>query len=315
MAKHVRRLGRGLDSLVSPIARTEAAFVEGKVPESRQVAEPSEASEPARPVATMIATAEIRSNPFQPRKDFDPEGIRSLADSIRRCGLIQPVSVRMVGSTYELIAGERRWRAAGMLGLDEVPAMIRQATDAQMLEMALVENIQREDLNAVDRALAYQQFCDSFDLTAAQVADRMGEDRSTVTNYLRLLDLDEALRMMVARGELTMGHARSLLSVADTGIRRSLADRVARGQLSVRALETLARGERESGAADTERSERIDHGKGVHLRDLAQRFELSVKTKVTIQEGKRKGSGRIVIEYFSLEDFDRVAGLLGVELE
>ncbi|MFQ5461536.1 MAG: ParB/RepB/Spo0J family partition protein [Phycisphaerae bacterium] len=263
----------------------------------------------------MVSTRKIRCNPFQPRKDFDSDRIRSLAESIRRCGVLQPVTVRRVGLEFELIAGERRWQAAQSIGLKEIPAMVREATDEQMLEMALVENIQREDLNAVDRALAYRQFCDAFGLTAAQVADRLGEDRSTVANYLRLLDLDDVLRAKVARGELSMGHARCLLGVADVGRRRSLAERVARGQLSVRALEKLARSEREGATLDAQRSSRRDRSKGVHLRDLEQRFELSVKTKVTIHEGKRKGSGRIVIEYFSLEDFDRVAGLLGVELE
>ena len=214
------------------------------------------------------------------------------------------------------------------IGMTHVPVIVRHATDEQMLELALIENLQREDLNAIDRARAYRQFCTHFGLRPEEVADRLGEDRSTVQNYLRLLDLAEPIRAMVAGGKLTMGHARCLLGEANEVHRARLAEAIVANELSVRAAEEIVRrGKAYLGAGATAmalaggdallKSSGTQRGRlrSAHLQDLEQRFERAVKTKVSIHEGRKRGSGRITIEYYTLDDFDRIAGKLGVDVE
>jgi ParB family chromosome partitioning protein len=274
----------------------------------------------------MADVAALSANPFQPRDAIIDDDIVSIAESIRRHGLLQPISVRAVGGRYQIIAGERRWRAAKSIGMTHVPVIVRQATDEQMLELALIENLQREDLNAMDRARAYRQFCTQFGLRPEEVADRLGEDRSTVLNYLRLLELAEPIRAMVAGGKLTMGHARCLLGEGNEIHRLRLAEAIVANELSVRATEEIVRrGKAYLGASATTmtlpggdallKSSGTQRGRlrSAHLQDLEQRFERAVKTKVTIHEGRKRGSGRITIEYYTLDDFDRVASLLGVK--
>jgi len=215
---------------------------------------------------------------------------------------------------HEIIAGERRWRAAQEAGLKNVPVVIRDATDEQMLELALIENIQREDLNAMERARAYRNFCDQFDLKADDVAFRMGEDRSTVANYLRLLDLDLPTQDMVANGTISMGHARCLLGITDHSLRQRLAQTVAKENLSVRALEGMVRRRKKSGQSDGG-GVSTSKGRSAHIEDMERRFEQRTKTKVSIHEGHKKGTGRIVIEYYSLDDFDRISEFLGVKVD
>lgn len=289
------------------------------VDQSTDVERTQEAPDPvtqeSAPQATMLATRSIRRNPYQPRDTISDENIVSLARSLRRNGFIQPISVRRVAKGYQIIAGERRWLAAKSIGLSHVPVLIRTAGDAEMIELALIENLQREDLNAIERAGAYQRFCQEFNLSPEQVAHRIGEDRSTVVNYIRLLDLAPELRKMVADGRLAMGHARCLLGVAAADRRVQLAGAVARNQLSVRALEEIVRRERKrhSGAQAEPRARQRQ--RSAHVVDMEQRFEERLKTKVVIEEGKRKGTGRIIIEYYTLDDFDRVAETLGVRGE
>jgi ParB family chromosome partitioning protein len=260
----------------------------------------------------MLPVEELQPNPFQPRDNAVTTNVVSLAESIRQSGLLQPIVVRRKSGRYEIIAGERRWQAARSIGMREVPTVIRDATDEQMLELALVENIQREDLNAIDRAKAYRQFCIRFGLKPEEIARRLGEDRTTVINYLRMLDLPDAIQTLVAQSKLSMGHARCLLGIPDDAERLRLAESAARNELSVRALEEIVRREK-TRRGDAPRNEaRVERLRSAHLLDLQRRFEEAVKTKVTIQEGRRKGTGRIVIEYYSLDDFDRIAGMLGV---
>ncbi len=262
--------------------------------------------------AMMIPINELHPNPYQPRNNTTDDNVVSLARSIATSGLIQPISARLRDGRYEIIAGERRWRAARSLGMERIAVMVRGASDEDMLELALIENIQREDLNAIDRARAYRQFCTRFGLKPEEIANRLGEDRSTVVNYLRLLELPDAIQELVADGSLSMGHARCLAGVADEVHSGRLAQTVLENDLSVRALEEVVRRERRGS-----REARKLVGKGsalvhAHVRDLERRFEEAVKTKVIIQEGRRKGSGRIIIEYYSLDDFERICGLLGV---
>jgi ParB family chromosome partitioning protein len=184
-----------------------------------------------------------------------------------------------------------------------------------MLELALVENLEREDLNAIDRARAYRRFCTTFGLKADDVADRLGEDRSTVSNYLRLLDLSEPIRELVASDKLSMGHARCLLGITDEPRRMRLALSAAENGLSVRALEEIVRRERtRGGVAASAPAVPTANQRSAHIHDIEARFERALKTKVVIHEGRRKASGRITIEYYSLDDFDRIAEMLGVDV-
>jgi ParB family chromosome partitioning protein len=263
----------------------------------------------------QLPAASLSANPLQPRRMFNSEAVSSLADSIRANGVLQPIVVRKRDGRFEIIAGERRWRAAQQAGLKNVPVVVRDATDEQMLELALIENIQREDLNAIERARGYRQFCDEFGLRADDVAHRMGEDRSTVANYLRLLDLDPPIQDLVASGEISMGHARCLLGVAERSRRERLAQSVVTESLSVRALEEIVR--REKGKPKRDEGGPVIEAKrrSAHIEDMEQRFERQTRTKVAIHEGHKKGTGRIVIEYYSLDDFDRIAELLGVKVD
>lgn len=266
----------------------------------------------------MVPVDSITANPFQPRQKFGDGDLAQLTESIRTNGFVQPIVVRKKEKGgYQIVAGERRWRAAKRLNMTSVPVLIRDATDEQMVELALVENIQREDLNPIDRAKAYRAFADRFSVNADQIAQRLGEDRTTVSNYLRLLDLQSSLHEMVADRKLSMGHARCLLGVHNHKRQMELAESVARNELSVRALEELVRREKLStpSADPAESSKPSPRVRSAHLKDMEQRFERAIKTGVTIHEGKRRGTGRITIEYYSLHDFERIAEQLGVQLD
>ncbi len=317
MSKSARRLGRGLNSLVSDLRvsapTTEATIRRGGASEGIDTAE----AEAVDLGPNMLPITGLEPNPFQPRDNTSYEDITSLASSIEQSGLLQPVVVRYKSGRYEIIAGERRWRAAQSLGMTRIPVIIRDATDEQMLELALVENIQREDLNAIDRAKAYRRLCSRFGHKPDEIGVRLGEDRTTVVNYLRLLDLPELIQTLVGQSRLSMGHARCLLGVSDDTRRVRLAEAAADKQLSVRALEEIVRREktRRGESGPKEKEGKRERGRSAHLHDLEQRFEDVVGTKVSIREGKRKGTGRIVIEYYSLDDFDRIAAILGVAAE
>jgi ParB family chromosome partitioning protein len=298
----------------------------GGLVDEPETTEPGKPGEPPTPGSTvheqrrsvrtaMIATEALYPNPFQPRRNTDDENIGSLADSIQQSGLLQPVSVRLENSRYEIIAGERRWLAARKLGMTEIPAIVRDASDEEMLELALIENIQREDLNAIDRARAYRRFCDEFAVRPEEVAQQLGEDRTTVVNYLRLLDLPSDIQGMVQQGKISMGHARCLLGLENAEQMHRLAEAVVANELSVRALEEIVRRKKGPRGTVREAQAREPSGPPPHIRDLERHFEEALKTKVAIHEGRRKGSGRIVIEYYTLDDFDRIASSLGVRLE
>jgi ParB family chromosome partitioning protein len=247
---------------------------------------------------------------------MDPAELKALADSIRASGILQPVVVRSYEEdVFEIIAGERRWRAAQMAGLSEVPILVREASDEQMLELALVENIFREDLNPIERAAGYRQYCDQFNLSADEVAHRMGEDRSTVTNYLRILELPTEVKDWVAAGQLSMGHARCLLAIkSPTDLIRTARLAIDR-DLSVRALEKLVREKVEARAAATKPPAEPKEAKRPQIRSLEKSFGEALGTKVEIDESRRKGSGRITIHYFNLDDFDRIVERLGISVE
>ena len=274
------KLGRGLDFLLA----------------KEELTRPND-----QEVVLQLATSEIRPNKHQPRQDFDDEALSELMDSIAANGIIQPVIVRPDGDGYELIAGERRWRAAKRLNIEHVPAILRDVDDARSLELALVENIQRRDLNPIEKAKAYRELIVSFSLTQDQAAAKLGMKRSSVANMLRLLELPEDIQHLVSRGTLTMGHARALLGLNDVQEQRRLARRIEKEQLSVRHIEKYV--------AEFEKSP-TDHGvlretpKPPHILDLENRLRMALGTRVTIVDNH--GQGKIVIDFFSPDDFDRI---------
>lgn len=299
-----RRLGRGLSSILSMDSTAQ------------NPASPNHLQDPANPgLLVLVPVDQLRPNPFQPRQMINPDLLNQLADSIRQTGLVQPITVRrMANGQYEIIAGERRWRAAQMAGLKEIPAFLRSATDEEVLEMALVENIFREDLSPIERALAYQRYCREFNLSAEQVASRLGEDRSTVANYIRLLDLPNDVQDMVSQGQLSMGHARCLLGLRQASEIISVAQQCVREGLSVRALEKLVRNRLEAREA-AKATRATETQKRPLIRDLEQRFIRRLGCKVEILESRRKGHGRIVIRYAGLDDFDRICQCLSIDSE
>src|SRR5262245_19787224 len=247
-----RRLGRGLDFLLSGGAEADAGEV------------------------AQIDLARVRPNPFQPRREFRAEELEELAASIREHGVLQPIIVRPVGEEFEIVAGERRARACQRLGLATIPALVRTATDTQMLELALIENIQRADLNAIEEARAYQSYIQRLDLTQEQAAQRLGRSRPTVANMLRLLDLPPDVQELVSRGTISMGHARALLSLADAESQRALARRIESEHLSVREVERLAKGpSQEAPVAELEGAPL-----GSHLKDLERQLAEHLATRV-----------------------------------
>jgi ParB family chromosome partitioning protein len=320
--KSRKRLGRGLSSLIAgdtsapqQAPAREQASVEGSqqyVPEQR-AAKPAQA---ASGTPRQVAVDKIQPNPYQPRKEFNDEQLAELTASIRAQGVLQPLVVSADGSSdegYLLIAGERRLRAAKLAGLDEVPCVIRQATDQQRLEWALVENIQRSDLNPMEKARAYRSYIDRFQLSQAQAAQRLGQARATVANFLRLMELPEEVQEMVRKDLLSFGHAKALAGLASPPRQTRLARQCVEKQLSVRKLEELIQQADQDKDAPT--SDNTRRAKPAYLQDLEERFRQAVGTRVSIKPGRSKHTGRIVIEYYSFDDFDRIAGSLGVEGE
>ncbi len=274
---------------------------------------PSEvASAEAGPAAlTELPLSAITTNPNQPRKAFDEEALASLTASVRELGVLQPILVRSVGDDrYELIAGERRWRAAKRAGLPSVPAIVRDVDDTTSLEHALVENLHRADLNALEEAAAYQQLIEDFNLTHDQVAARVGKSRAAVTNTLRLFQLPPAIQKLVADGQLSAGHARALLGTPDRAYQEQLARRAVGESLSVREVEEAVRARTEledsagSGtpAAAAQASGRKLRAPG--LLELEDLFSQYLDTRVAVTMGPRRG--KVVIEFADLEDLERI---------
>jgi len=250
----------------------------------------------------------IEVNPFQPRKNFDEESLRELASSIREIGIIQPITVRQLnGDTYQLITGERRYKAASLAGLNTIPAYVRTAEDQDMLEMALVENIQREDLDSIEVAISYQRLLEEVGLTQENLSDRVGKKRSTISNYLRLLKLPAEIQLGIRDRLISMGHARALVNIPDPNIQLEIFQKIIKDDLSVRKVEELvrrtnnARGPREGDAENKPQAANYDE-----LRDhLSRFFDAEIDFKRS-----NKGSGRIVIPFKSDQDLERILAVL-----
>lgn len=301
-----RHLGRGLQSLLSPIiphSTEPKPSPSGSQPEAKFPPD-KELGDSLR----RIAIGEITANPYQARTVWNEEELAELTESIKANGIIQPIVVRPAGVGYELIAGERRFRAAQRANLTEIPALVRQATDEQLHEWALVENIHRVDLNPIERAKAYREYVDCFSLTQAEAAERLGEGRSVVANYLRLLDLPQEIKQMLAQGQLSMGHARAILALPTDDLRRKLANRAMAGRLSVREVERLVR----KYLAGTGQAKPTVRSKPPHIVDLENKLADELKTKVSIETRRNGQRGRIIIEFYSLDEFDGITERLGL---
>lgn len=255
-----------------------------------------------------VAIDQIEPNPNQPRKSFESSSLHELSASIRASGVIQPIIVRRVGETYQLIAGERRWRAARQAGLERIPAIVREATDAESLELALVENLLREDLNPMEEAEAYRSLLTQFGWTQEQLAQRIGLDRTSIANALRLLRLPEEIQADLRAGRLTMGHARALLALSTADEQLRLRGEILAHDWSVRATESSVRAS-ESGTART-RTPRRRRGHSAELAALEQSFQRALLTRVLISGNERRG--KIEITYATADELERLAELLGV---
>jgi len=306
-----KHLGRGLASLLGPIT-LDAAEANQVLPDPATAAGSATGNFPSdkelRDCLRAISVDAILPNPYQPRTVWDRQELEDLAESIKANGVIQPVIVRPAGAKFELIAGERRFRAAQLASLTTIPALVRTASDEQLLELSLIENIHRTDLNPIERAKAYQNYLNTFSLTQAEAAERLGENRSVVANYLRLLDLPEEVRQMLADGQLSMGHARAMLALPTDELRRKLANRAMAGRLSVREVERLVRTYL---TVDT-RAKPTVRSKPPHILELEGKLSSQLGTKVAIETRKNGQRGRIIIEFYSLDEFDRIAERIGV---
>jgi ParB family transcriptional regulator, chromosome partitioning protein len=255
---------------------------------------------------TEVPVRAIAPNPHQPRLQFDEEALQELADSIREHGLIQPlIVVRSSEDQFTLIAGERRWRAAQIAGLEALPVVIKDVAPQQMLEMALVENVQRADLNALEEALAYKHLIEEFSLTQDQVAQRVGKSRVAVANTLRLLKLPEPIKARLADGLITEGHARALLTIGDATVQQHLLSQIVKNGLSVRQTEELVRRLMEDHPKAKKTQSTTQHrGSGADTRALEERMRRSLGTKVTLSRSKKGGT--IVIHFYSEEELDAI---------
>lgn len=280
---HKKVLGRGLGALI-PL-RQEQPSAPSDARATRGLAE--------------IPISQIQPNPYQPRKAFNEASIEELTRSVRQYGIVQPLVVTRAGDKYKLIAGERRFRAAQKAGLTTVPALIKEMMqEGDALQIALIENIQREDLNPIEEALAYHQLHDEFQLTQEEISKRVGKERSTVANFLRLLKLPDSVKKLLAAGQLSMGHARALLAIESPKKQEQLADRVVRRDLNVRQTEMLAS---ESSPKTAEKKEKE---KDVFTRDAEDKLQRTLRTKVEID--RRRRGGVIHIRYGSEDELIRV---------
>lgn len=281
--KKTNRLGRGLDALIPDklIVDNNESFTDSNLID--------------------IEVANVRANPYQPRQEFDPIALDELKSSIKENGIIQPITVRKVDKHYELVAGERRLRAVIELGFDKVPAyIIKVDTKEQMLELAIIENVQRERLNPIEQAQAFQRLVEECKLTQDEVAHKIGKDRTTITNFLRLLKLPDDIQDSVRRSELTMGHARTLLAIEDVETQRQVWKKVIKNNLSVRRLEKIIKDLAEA----SKQQKKVKPRRSVFLQKAEENLRELFGTKVNIRS--RKEGGTIEMEFYSPEDLNRL---------
>ena len=305
-----RRLGRGLEALLGEVV---AGPPSGSLPAPKPVADRGAAAE-GDGTLIQVNVYQIDTNPYQPRTEFDSEEITSLAESLSDHGLLQPIVVRKEGDRYQLISGERRWRAAIQAGWEEVPATVREADDQQVAEMTIVENLQRKDLGPLEKAVSFRQYLERFGASQDELARRLSIDRSTVANLIRLLELPLNVQELIRDKSLSAGHGRALLPLGDEQAQLKLAKQIRSEQLSVRATERLVadriRAEDDPHGleqTDTDTSSRSSNRE--HLAPLEQKLRRALGTPVDIREAA-KGRGTIAIHFTSREEFERLYGEL-----
>ena len=294
-AKVKRGLGKGLDAMIP-------------IPDSSSSEKPASGkADDAKGAETIVRITQIEPNREQPRKNFDEDALQELADSIKQFGLLQPILVQDRKTYYEIIAGERRWRAAKLAGLKEVPVIIRDYTEQEIVEISLIENIQREDLNPIEEAQAYKRLLTEFNLKQDEVAERVSKSRTAVTNSMRLLKLCDEVQQMIIDDMLSTGHARALISIEDPEQQYSIAQKIFDEKLSVRDVEKLVKN-----LNKPEKPKKIAEGDSsldVVYQDVAEKLKQSLGTKVDISS-KGNGAGKIEIEFYNHDDLDRIIDLL-----
>lgn len=300
MAK--KALGKGLGALI-------------KKQESPSKISQASSSAPGTPdnEVRMVEIGTVIPSPLQPRKEFVDNQLDDLMDSIRQHGIIQPLIVRLVEGKLELIAGERRWRASSRLGLTKVPVIIREASDREVLEMALIENLQREDLNPIEEAAGYVRLVKEFKMTQEQIAESVGKSRASVANAIRLLDLHNDIQVMVARGHLTVGHAKAILAIKDDKEQLLAADHIIKKKLTVRAAEKFTQDHNRKKSSPSPAVSTTKPEEAAIIGKIQNQLEKELSTRVHIHHGSQKG--RIEIEYFGNVDFNRIIELLGISLK
>jgi ParB family chromosome partitioning protein len=281
-------LGKGIDALFSHLTLTEK---EETIQE--------------------VSIHELHPNPYQPRKTFQPEAIEELKQSILQHGILQPLIVRKSIKGFEIVVGERRYRAAKEANLQTVPVVVRELTDQQMMEFALLENLQREDLNPIEEAMAYKMLMDKLQLTQEEIASRVGKSRPHIANHLRLLSLPKDIQKLIVDGTLTMGHGRALLGLKQKNKMKSVVERIMREQLNVRQLEKLIQQINQNVSRETSKRKPVE--KSVFLKESESLLREKLGTNVTIKQTRKKG--KIEIEFFSSEDLERILELLDVRLD
>ena len=293
-----RGLGKGLDALI-PNGINDMAKGGGKTKQEK--------SSEKQSGETIVKITMVEPNREQPRKNFDEDALEELADSIKQFGLLQPILVQDRKSYYEIIAGERRWRAAKKAGLKEVPVIIKNLTEQEIVEISLIENIQREDLNPIEEALAYKRLLTEFNLKQDEVADRVAKSRTAVTNSMRLLKLCDEVQQMIISDMISTGHARALISIEDAEQQYSIAQRIFDEKLSVRDVEKLVKDLNKP--AKVKKVIAADKSMEIVYQDIEEKLKQKLSTKVSITS-KGKGAGKIEIEFYSHEDLEKLMELL-----
>lgn len=291
-----RGLGKGLDSMIPDKSEEIKKKTEKEENVSRE---------------TLIGINEIEPNRMQPRKKFDEDTLHELADSIKQYGIIQPLILQRKGKLYEIIAGERRWRAARLAGLKKVPAIIKEYTEQEIVEISIIENIQREDLNPIEEAMAYQKLIFEFKLKQDEVADRVSKSRVAITNSMRLLKLDERVQQMLIDNIITSGHGRTLLSIEDKESQYTLALKILDEKLSVRETEKLTKQylKNNTQKVNNEQKKQVEN-KDFLYRDLEEKMKAIIGTKVLINQKNNSEKGKIEIEYYSQEELGHIIDML-----
>jgi ParB family chromosome partitioning protein len=282
-----RGLGKGLDSLI-PVSVAEDKIIEDVAKKEGNTEE-------------VVDINYVTPNRDQPRKSFDKEKLEELAESIKIHGIVEPILVQDRKDHYEIVAGERRWRAAKLAGLKKVPVFVRNYTERQIKEISLIENIQREDLNPIEEALAYKDLMTEYSLTQEEVASRVSKNRSTITNSLRLLKLGKKVQNMLINKSISEGHARALIGIEDEKKQLEIAEKIVKNKLSVRDVEKLVKESDKPSKPKKELSEDLE----IFYKDIAEKMKQKLGTKVTIN-AKEDGSGKIEIEFYSNDDLDRL---------